>query len=467
MKVFRVFHSTFAVVLCWFLFFISFFGCVSYINDYTNYYMQPSIQKNHSKEVSLNDCIDYAQKEFKDYETINVATPTFYNNLCEINYFNANSTKAEKKSNIAYFDGEEKYTKTPTLGAKFLFGMHYKIFPFKSTQSIIEALISIVAFCMFLIILSGFFIIGKKKIFELKGKNPYAKNYDFHILVGTFIAVFLGFLSLSGIALNYAKDIDKFFTTKVQKKQSKEKVSVDNSYIFDTNKILEFYSTASDKLGTKELIITLNKAKKQVQISPIKNINSLKSFNQSASNNIVFDEEKILEDKSFSVKNNSFWQSVYEISFTFHRVKFAPIYLSLLLFACGILACVFIYKAMQMYASKKKKANYLALANSAFFSCFNASIAYLIANKILSADLANRALMEQSFFYAIFVLSFALSFIFYKKQSILNYFSIALLVILLLCDFIFSYYSIVTVGFNIMWIIFIIFFARRKNGFVI
>lgn len=467
MKILRIFHSSFAVTLCWFLFFISFFGSVSYINNYTNYYMQANIQKNHFKEVKLNQCIDFAQKEFKNYQTISITTPTFYNNLCEINYYNLNSTKAEKKSNIAYYDGEEKYTKTPTLGAKFLFGMHYKIFPFKSTQPIIQAIISVVAFCMFLIIISGFFIIGKKKILNLNGKNPYSKNYDFHILVGSFMAIFLGFLALSGVALNYAKDIDKFFKTPTHKKVNKAKTNIDNAYIFDTDKILEFYSKASEKLDTKELIITLNKVKKQIQIKPIKNIHSLKSFSQSALNNIVFNEEKMLEDKSFNVNNNSFWQSVYEISYAFHRVKFAPIYLSLLLFACGILTCVFIYKAMQMYAIKKQNANYLALANSALFSCFNASIAYLIANKILSIDLANRAFMEQNFFYVIFIISFILSFIFHKKQKILNYFSIALLVILLLCDLIFSYYSIVTISFNIMWIIFIVFFVRRKNGFVI
>lgn len=471
MKTLRNLHIYIGLATCWFLFFICFFGTSAYFKDEINYYMQANLSKSIKNEShsNLEKTLDYALKTYDNYEFIGIKTPPYYSNLYEISYYNSSSSKGERKTNIAYFD-EENFAKNKTLGSKFLVGMHYKLFPSQGVlKSIFEAFISILALGMFVLVVSGYFIWNKKFNYKFNSKNNFANLYNFHIVSGVFIGIFLAWLSISGIGLNYLKDIEKLFSSsKEVKVKNTPKSSELAQYDFDIKAILKASEDAKTRLNTNDLNIVLSKPNKSILITKHKNDTPFYDLNTKNSNILVYSATGEINEKlseKSSLKSMNFFGFLNELFFNTHRVHFAPFILNLMLSICGVLACAFIYKSMLMSAAKRKENIKLkALAYSVLSSCVNATLVYFIVNKVLDNAEINRQMIEQNSFYIAFVLSFILAFVYANKTKILKLISVILFAVLLLCDAVFSNYTNVTICFNIIYLIAIFLLLRRLNA---
>ena len=470
MKALKSIHIYVGLAICWFLFFICFFGTTGYFKDEINYYMQPNLAKeiNNKNQATFENTLNYALNKYANYEIIGIKTPPYYSNLYEISYYNSNSSKGERKSNVAYFNDEE-FIKNTTLGSKFLVGMHYKIFPSHGTlKSILETFISLLAFGMFMLVISGFFIWNKKINFKLNNKNNFANLFNYHIISGVFLGIFLAWLSISGIGLNYIKDLESLFSqdTKKHKEYKNQKSNELSLYDFDTQAILKAFNDAKTKLNSNDLNIILSKPNKSIFISKIKNDTPFYDINTKNNNILIYNAKGELNEKNSqkaSLKELSFFGFLYELFFNTHRVHFAPLILQITLALCGVLSCVFIYKAMLLSAAKRKDNKHLkSLAYSVVSACVNASLMYFIINKILNNAEPSRQVLEQTSFYIAFVLSFILAFVINIK--ILRTISLVLLVILLVCDALFSHYTTITIAFNIIYLIAIFMILRSFNA---
>lgn len=466
MKTLRKLHSYIGIYACWLLFIITFFGTISYFRNEIDFYMQPKLHE--SKTILNNDinglssAINYAQEKYKDYDFISIKTPSYYNNLYEINYYNSNSTKGERKSNISYFDGENILNKTSTLGAKFLTSIHYKLLPINgSFKDFLEAIVSIFAAGIIFLYISGILIWNKKNFNKINVKNDLARLFDFHIVAGLFVGSFLFILALSGIGINYIKDIEKLFTTtttKQAKTPSNTNANSDKSFIFDTNLI----SKAINNLeNTKNITIILNKNTKEFAITLNDDKNVMPSINTKSNRSYIFDSEANVKQTPKESKLSAF-SSIYEIFFNIHRVMFADFQLYFILFLCGIFTCLFIYKAL-LLASKKHKDNllYKAIAYAAFYPSLNATAIYFIANK-----LTQNMQVEQFAFLISFILSIILSYIFVNKTKNLMIISLIILLALLISDICISGFVFITMMFDFVILLIIlglIINLRRAN----
>lgn len=472
MKTLRKLHIYISLVACAFLFFICFFGTSAYFKDEINYYMQPNIQKasKNNSTQSLESTVNYALNTYKDYEFINIKTPSYYSNLYEISFYDTNTPKGQMKKNTTYFS-EENFSKNSTLGSKFLIGLHYKLLPNDSLKDIFKAIISVFAFLMLVLVISGFFIWNKKLIFNFKNKNNFANLFNFHNVAGVFIGVFLAWLSISGLGLNYLKDIEKIFSSSTQTKAKQNNAKGEYQkqlFDYEVQNILKAVQDAKTRLNSEDLSILISKPSKSINISNIKNDKPFSSIFVKNSNILVYSSDAVFDETASnkaSLKNTNFFGFLNDLFFNTHRVHFAPFILQIMLFVCGAISCVFIYKAMLLSAAKRKDdIRFIALANGVLSACVNATLVYFIMNKILDNAEPNRQLLEQNAFYIAFVLSFILSFIFAKKTKFLKLISVILFVILLLCDAIYSHYTGVTIAFNMIYLFAIFVLLRGFNA---
>lgn len=458
----RKLHSYIGIYVCWLLFVIAFFGSVSYFRNEINFYMQPTLHEKSkfTNAIDYNDlknAINFAQDKYKNYDFISIKTPSYFNNIYEINFYNFNSSKGERKTNITYYNNEE-LPKTNTLGAKFLTSIHYKLLPINGgLKDVFEAIVSIFAIGIMFLYLSGIFIWNKKNFNKINTKNELVKLFDFHIVTGLFIGAFLFILAFSGIGLNYLKDIEKLFTNDTNKQVKNIKMpDIDKDFVFNTENII----SAAKDLNKDEFIITLNKSKKEFSIALNKSKDIMTTFSAKNNHTYVFDNEANLK-QSLKETKLSLISSFYEILFNIHRVPFADFKLNFILFLCGIVTCLFIYKAMLLASKKHKdKLLYKAIAYAAFYPCLNATLVYFIFNKLLQ-----NINLEQIAFYIVFIVSIILSFIFAKKEKILYLVSMFILFILVVVDLVFSSLNLVVICFDITALIMIcIFYLNLKKG---